>query len=292
MSDPGSAQAWNGYSYVSNSPMSFVDPSGLVRAGPGCNIGPVMCLDGGGASGGGFGMEPVVSTYRYRHVDVFASTRIVPGGIYGGGNGPGALDGWWDFMDPFVDVHYHYVIREGIGQLTSRVPVGTPNIPGKDMDRGTGRLHHRAIERRVSHRFGMDEAGAHRYVIRGLICRSSTEGCDDDLAQAVFEHVNRNDVPPFADDRGSGEKVLIGDNRIYHTEIPEERRTVNRAKEGEHILKGTVEHRVYQGPENGDIYYEVLGRGKPGERRPGLSNLGGRVMFLPGVYRAVRIYGR
>ena len=136
VADPGSAQAWNGYSYVSNSPMSHVDPSGMVQAGPGCNVGPVMCLDDGGgvASGGGFGVEPVVSTYRYRYVDVFVSARIVPGMIHGGGNGPGALDGWWDFMDPFVEVFHHYVIREGIGQATGQVQVvGTPNISGKDI---------------------------------------------------------------------------------------------------------------------------------------------------------------
>ena len=137
VADPASAQAWNGYSYVSNSPMSFVDPSGMIRAGLGCNIGPVMCLDGGGggASSGGFGVEPVVSTYRYRYADVFVSTRIVPGWIHGGGNGPGALDGWWDFMDPFVEVFHRYVIREGIGQVTRHVPVvGTPNITGRDVD--------------------------------------------------------------------------------------------------------------------------------------------------------------
>ena len=37
--DRGSAQAWNGYSYVSNSPMSFVDPSGLSQAPAGCSLG-------------------------------------------------------------------------------------------------------------------------------------------------------------------------------------------------------------------------------------------------------------
>ena len=89
---------------------------------------------GGGASSGGFGVEPAVSTCRYRHVDVFVSTRIVPGRIYGGGDGPGALDGWWDFMDPFVEVFHRYVIREGMGQVTGHVAVaGTPNITGPDI---------------------------------------------------------------------------------------------------------------------------------------------------------------
>ena len=144
VADSASAQAWNGYSYVSNSPMSLVDPSGLIQAGPGCNIGPVMCLDGGGggASTGGFGLETVVSTYRYRYVDVSVSVQVVPGAIYGGGNGPGALDGWWDFMDPFVEVHYQYVTREGIGKVTNQVPLsGVPIISGWPVEEvGSGLL--------------------------------------------------------------------------------------------------------------------------------------------------------
>ena len=136
--NPGSAQEWNGYSYVSNSPMSFVDPSGLSQAParPGCVMVGFSCQQqgGGGASGGGFGVESVVSTYRYRYVDVFVSARIVFGGIYGGGNGPGVLDGWWDFMDPFVEVYHQYVSRQGSVQVTSRVPVaGVPNITRWDI---------------------------------------------------------------------------------------------------------------------------------------------------------------
>ena len=171
VADPGSAQAWNGYSYVSNSPMSLVDPSGLVRAGPGCNIGPVMCLDGGGAgaSGGGFGVEPVVSTYRYQYVDVFVSTRIVPGWIHGGGNGPGALDGWWDFMDPFVEVFHHYVIREGIRQVTGHVQVvGTPNITGRDMKD--------ELERELG-----------RLIAHGTLDRENSYGSLDEAARAVLD---------------------------------------------------------------------------------------------------------
>ncbi len=133
MGNPGSAQSWNGYSYVSNSPMSFVDPSGLSQRPVGCGVGGFRCR-GQGATGGGFGLASVVSTHWFQWVDIFVSARIVFGGTYGRGHGPGVLDGWWDFMDPFVEVYHQYVHRQGIRQVTSRVPVsGVLNITGKPM---------------------------------------------------------------------------------------------------------------------------------------------------------------
>ena len=51
VADPASSQDWNAYSYVANSPLSHADPTGLFRAGPGCNVHGAMCLE---ADGGGF----------------------------------------------------------------------------------------------------------------------------------------------------------------------------------------------------------------------------------------------
>ena len=52
VANPAMGQDWNRYSYVSNSPMSYVDPTGYVRAGPGCNVDGVFCA--GPEQGGGF----------------------------------------------------------------------------------------------------------------------------------------------------------------------------------------------------------------------------------------------
>ena len=50
--DPTSSQSWNLYSYVGNNPLSYVDPTGLVQAGPGCPP-HTGCLHFGGGGGGG-----------------------------------------------------------------------------------------------------------------------------------------------------------------------------------------------------------------------------------------------
>ena len=90
---PGSSQSWNSYSYVSNSPLSFVDPGGQVQAGIGCNISYVMCMNGGNTSGGGSsqGSETAtIRTYQSHTVHVIdwePSPTWNPGGgsIYGRG---------------------------------------------------------------------------------------------------------------------------------------------------------------------------------------------------------------
>ena len=63
---PGSSQSWNSYSYVSNSPLSYVDPGGQFQAGIGCNVGYVMCMNGGGNTSGGGGNSQSSETATIR----------------------------------------------------------------------------------------------------------------------------------------------------------------------------------------------------------------------------------
>ena len=138
----GSAQAWNGYSYVSNSPMSFVDPSGLSQApgGGGCNLVGVMC----GAAGGGFGLASVVSTHRFLYVDIFFSVSSLITLDWGSGSGviynySGESDpyfgGWgWGSFDAFAGVSYGYSYWSGSAQVTSQVAVASVlNITHRDI---------------------------------------------------------------------------------------------------------------------------------------------------------------
>ena len=149
VADPGSAQAWNGYSYVSNSPMSHVDPSGMIQAGPGCNIGGVMCLGGGsGAAGGRFGLASVVSTHRLQWVDVFLSfvpSWLSPGWGGSGGTPPynpspyyfwggGTGGGGWNSYDSYDTFHFGIAFFSATFQVTSQVGVaGTPDITRRPM---------------------------------------------------------------------------------------------------------------------------------------------------------------
>ena len=139
----GSAQSWNGYSYVSNSPMSFVDPSGLSQApgAGGCDLVGVMC----GAAGGGFGLASVVSTHRFQWVDIFFSVSSLITMDWGSGSGviynySGESDpyfgGWgWGSFDAFAGVSYGYSYWSGSVQVPSQVAVaGALDITQRDMD--------------------------------------------------------------------------------------------------------------------------------------------------------------
>ena len=94
---PGSGQSWNSYSYVSNSPLSFVDPGGQFLAGVGCNVGYVMCMNGGdntsGRGGGGSGRSTETVTIRTFNFQIGINFAWVPisrdpfGSIFGRGGG-------------------------------------------------------------------------------------------------------------------------------------------------------------------------------------------------------------
>ncbi len=153
VADRASAQAWNGYSYVSNSPMSFVDPSGLSQAPVrgGCVMVGFACQQGGAATGG-FGLASVVSTHRFHWVDIFFSfvsswfnpgwgPVTSPGWIphpYNSWGGGGVGDGGWGSYDSFGSFHFGIAYYSVAFQVTSHVAVaGTPDISARDMAAGS-----------------------------------------------------------------------------------------------------------------------------------------------------------
>ncbi len=282
--NPGSAQSWNGYSYVSNSPMSYADPSGLSQRPVGCGVGGLRC-QGQGAAGGGLGLASVVSTHRFQWVDIFFSVASISSwiaeawnsgsGIIYNYSGGGVGDGGWgyDSPAPFFGIAYYSMTF----QVTSQIGVeNTPGITREPMSaKGV------QVETSV-------DGDSHRYVITARICKRSAI-CNEEWANRVYDHVNKNDVPFSWDDEGDGEKgLLLGTQPIYHEEFPSLQRSVNTTREGHVFHPGEVTHEVLFG-EDGYLQYVVTGTGSGGI--PSLNNAMGVLTFRPGAADVLDRFG-
>jgi hypothetical protein len=141
--------------------------------------------------------------------------------------------------------------------------------------------YNKRIEGRVSVSTTTD-GDSHVYKIKGLVCNQSESGCNGNLADKVFEQVNRNDVPFTSNDLGNGTSNLLGFNPVTHTEYPDMRMSVNTTMEGHTFHPGDVVHSVYF--DEGNLYYEVIGTGGA---YPALNNAVGVYLFKPGVESVV-----
>ena len=276
VANPADGQQWNLYSYAMNSPLSYVDPSGLSFCDPAqqswCGG---LGLPSGGWGGGGYGTRTVT----------VSSVHVTFGRYYDSSwrwhsrwEAEWNLDGWvwtdYGFWEEIVSesLYPRYEVRSSTVQVVEQ-GAANESASSHSMTNGTGRLNRHQIFRRITFESSVDDAGRHDYLIRGLICRASSIGCNADLADTVFDHVNRNDIPLIDDDLGDGDRKLPFDNRIYHDENEAGRTTVNYTRKGHLLHEGQVEQRVYF-DENGNLYYQVHGTGSGkyggGEQRLGL----------------------
>ena len=290
VADWRSSQDWNPYSYVANRPMSQVDPTGAVRAGPGCNVNGVFCLDAGGGPGaaGGFAGEASQAwtlALSLRWLVFWVPTvQIIPSS-----DSFGIRVSYRPFFYPLVTGSLQQV---NIQSVADRHPADEPILaPGNAVSPGAGtRQRSRFVRSRISYRSSVDEMGQHDYRIRGIICQWSPQSCNEALATAVFEHVNRNDVPFTVNDLGDDFHTLPGNNPIAHQEDASNRRTTNETMEGHIFHPGMVEHRVHFGNGNNTLYYDVTGKGSG--PYPHLNNFLGRRTFEPGVREVLWLYAR
>ena len=296
VANPADGQQWNLYSYAMNSPLSYVDPSGLSFCDPAqqswCGgLGLPSSGWGGGYSTrtvSGWSAYVTFGVY-YEIVRIWSSVSVSrwDAGVEGGGSWGSTGDTFWEDVQRSVI----YPIVQFFFWSFQVVEQGAANEPASShsMTNGTGPLNRHQIFRRITFESSVDDAGRHDYLIRGLICRASSIGCNADLADTVFDHVNRNDIPLIDDDLGDGDRKLPFDNPIYHDENEAGRTTVNYTRKGHLLDEGQVEQRVYF-DENGNLYYQVHGTGSG--KYGGANNVLGYLLFRPGVHRVVRTYGR
>lgn len=121
----------------------------------------------------------------------------------------------------------------------------------------------------------------------------ATMGCNEPLADRVYDYVNRNDIPFTENDSGTGVRNLDvpgpwQDQPIYHIEDPRTRTSINRTLDGHIFHPGHVTHRVYF--QRRTLYYEVIGSGQGG--LPGFNNMMGVQLFQPGIRDVIERFGR
>ena len=294
VADGRSSQDWNPYSYVANRPMSQVDPTGAVRAGPGCNVNGLFCLDAGGgpSAGGGFTEQAIQAqslTFSIRwRVFWTPVIQIFPTFVFG------------EFRFRCRVSHlpiFYLVVAAALQQVDAqavadRQPADEPILlPGEAAPTGAGtRRRTRFVRSRIGFTSSMYETGRHEYRLRGFICQRSPQYCNEALANAVFEHVNQNDIPFTDDDLAVRRHTLPSNNPIDHRENESARTIINRTREGHVFHPGTVEHKVHFGNGGGTLYYDVTGEGTG--RFPSVNNELGRLLFEPGVREILRRYAR
>ena len=100
VSDPGSSQGWNSYSYVANSPMSFTDPSGLSQQ-PVNTCPPDICPWNGAAGGVGGGSSRVTQPVAAWQANVSAGFLVIPFPTFGYFGGE-FFAGWGSLVIPFA----------------------------------------------------------------------------------------------------------------------------------------------------------------------------------------------
>ena len=316
VADASFSQGWNAYSYALNSPLSYSDPSGLTLVG-GCP--PSLC---GGGGRGGFAPGSVLASSSHVVRSVQYTLSVSFGGwksfgfptvdtgnplILNISNAGGARRASSPESAPHrrrADYGSRIRLTLWVTAQTHSVGVNAPVDIGGDEQSPADtpmRLAGRVLdfllpsanaqdivvvlsETRVSTSRYVDlETGAHRFLIRGVICTGGA-GCNEELADRVFEH----DIPTTSNDVGGGQRMLFGGNPIRHFENPGQRQSVNVTEEGHVFHSGEVNHQVYLS--HGTLYYDVNGTGKGAF--PRLNNLIGITLFRSGVERAVDEFGR
>ena len=257
--DVTSSQSWNLYSYVGNNPLSYVDPTGLVQAGP-CGSLYSGCMHfGGGGAGGGWTMQTTSVTttetvhgvmavpYRYA---VAVWTRV------GGSAWPGGNDYVYDLTyDYFWGVDYQpYSYTYNVTRTVAFEDQSVADEPLDAPERMEEDWHENWIR-----------PGSHKYEhVSDPFCR----GC---RMEEVVDALNRvgvhpNQTSPFIPDSeyiGDVDlPIFIGKDEVSVEAIYEGGRQVgvrNTTLKNHELHKGTVERRIV--PDGDAFRIETVGAG-------------------------------